>query len=86
MTLSKPIRLFCHPLSGHSHRVELLLSLLKLPYELSHVDLLKGEHKQPASGSETDRIWRQMGRDVALMSTSDVATTLPATAATPDRV
>jgi glutathione S-transferase len=41
-----PIRLYRHPLSGHSHRVELLLSLLGLPYELVHVDLLAGEQKR----------------------------------------
>ena len=41
-----PIRLLRHPLSGHCHRVELLLSLLDLPYELVHVDVLSGAHKQ----------------------------------------
>lgn len=35
-------------LSGHSHRVELFLSLLKLPYELVDVDLAANAHKQPA--------------------------------------
>ena len=47
MKPSQPIRLLRHPLSGHSHRVELLLSLLGLPYELVHVDLMTGEHKKP---------------------------------------
>lgn len=47
MKPSQPIRLFRHPISGHSHRVELYLSLLGLPYELMHVDLMKGAHKQP---------------------------------------
>ncbi len=47
MKPNQPIRLYRHPISGHSHRVELGLSLLGLPYELSHVDLLKGAHKQP---------------------------------------
>lgn len=42
------IRLYRHALSGHSHRAELLLSLLGLDYELVDVDLLNGEHKQPA--------------------------------------
>ena len=42
------IKLYRHPLSGHAHRVELLLSLLGLETELIDVDLLKGEHKQPA--------------------------------------
>lgn len=43
----KAIRLHRHPLSGHSHRVELLLSLLGLPYELVGVDLMAGAHKRP---------------------------------------
>jgi glutathione S-transferase len=47
MKPAKPIRLLRHPLSGHCHRVELLLSLLGLPTELVHVDLLAGAHKQP---------------------------------------
>jgi glutathione S-transferase len=42
----QPIRLYRHPISGHAHRVELYLSLLGLPYELEHVDLLQGAHKQ----------------------------------------
>lgn len=37
-----------HPLSGHAHRVELMISLLGLPVTLLEVDLLKGAHKQPA--------------------------------------
>lgn len=41
------IKLYRHPLSGHAHRVELLLSLLNLPSEMILVDLAKGEHKQP---------------------------------------
>ncbi len=47
MKPSQPIRLLRHPISGHSHRVELGLSLLGLPYELVHVDLMQGAHKQP---------------------------------------
>ena len=43
----KTIRLHRHALSGHSHRVELLLSLLGLPYELVSVDLMSGAHKGP---------------------------------------
>jgi glutathione S-transferase len=34
-------------LSGHSHRVELFLSLLRLPYEIVEVNLAAGEHKKP---------------------------------------
>lgn len=45
--MSKPIKLFRHPLSGHAHRVELFLSLLNLPTELVFVDLAKGAHKAP---------------------------------------
>ena len=45
---SSPIKLYRHALSGHAHRVELFLSLLTLPHTLVDVDLLKGEHKQPA--------------------------------------
>lgn len=42
------IKLYNFPRSGHAHRVELMLSLLQLPTELIFVDLVKGEHKQPA--------------------------------------
>ncbi len=42
-----PLKLYRFPLSGHSHRAELLLSLLGLPVELIDVDLPKGAHKQP---------------------------------------
>ncbi|RKP50524.1 glutathione S-transferase family protein [Trinickia fusca] len=42
-----PIVLYRHPLSGHSHRVELFLSLLGLPATLVDIDLRTGEHKQP---------------------------------------
>jgi glutathione S-transferase len=44
---AKPIRLYRHPISGHSHRVELMLSLLALPFERIDVDLVKGAHKTP---------------------------------------
>lgn len=43
-----PIRLHRLLLSGHCHRVELMLSLLGLPYETVDVDLLKGEQHTPA--------------------------------------
>jgi glutathione S-transferase len=46
--MTSSIQLYRHPISGHCHRVELLLSLLGLPYEKIDVDLLKGEHKAPA--------------------------------------
>lgn len=41
------IKLYRHTLSGHSHRVELMLALLGLPTERIFVDLAKGAHKQP---------------------------------------
>lgn len=43
-----PIKLYRLALSGHCHRVELLLSLLGLPYELVDVDIAGGEHKSAA--------------------------------------
>ena len=42
---NKPIKLYRHPLSGHCHRVELMLSLLNLPYETIDIDLINAEHK-----------------------------------------
>ena len=42
------ITLYRHPLSGHSHRAELLLSLLGLDAQLVDVDLMAGAHKQEA--------------------------------------
>ena len=42
------IKLYRHPLSGHTHRIELMLSLLKLEFELIDIDLAAGEHKQEA--------------------------------------
>jgi glutathione S-transferase len=41
------IKLYRHPLSGHSHRAQLALSLLRVPHELVEVDLMKGAHKAP---------------------------------------
>lgn len=43
-----PIKLYRHPLSGHSHRVELFIRLLDLPVALVDVDLGHGEQKKPA--------------------------------------
>jgi glutathione S-transferase len=47
MTPSRPIRLYTHPLSGHAHRVALMLALLGLPFERIEVDLMKGAHRSP---------------------------------------
>ena len=42
------LRLYRHPLSGHSHRVELLLAFLGRNAETVDVDLANGEHKSPS--------------------------------------
>lgn len=44
---SKPIRLYRVAISGHSHRVELFMSLLGLPFEMVNIDLMGGAHKKP---------------------------------------
>ncbi|WDZ96005.1 glutathione S-transferase [Herbaspirillum sp. WKF16] len=47
MTTQQAIRLYSFPLSGHVHRVKLLLSMLALPHEVIDVNIPGGEHKQP---------------------------------------
>ncbi|MES2911807.1 MAG: glutathione S-transferase [Pseudomonadota bacterium] len=44
---AKPIRLHRLAISGHSHRVELFMSLLGVPFELVNVDIMAGAHKKP---------------------------------------
>lgn len=46
--MTAPIKLYRSAISGHCHRVELMLSLLGLQYELIDIDLAKREHKTPA--------------------------------------
>ena len=41
------LKLYRHPLSGHAHRAELLLSILGLDAEIIDVDLMSGEQKTP---------------------------------------
>jgi glutathione S-transferase len=41
------MKLYHHPLSGHSHRAHLFLSLAGVPHDLVEVDLAAGAHKQP---------------------------------------
>jgi glutathione S-transferase len=41
------MKLYSHPLSGHSHRVRLFLSLIDADYELIDVDLATGAQKAP---------------------------------------
>ncbi|MEO5661227.1 MAG: glutathione S-transferase [Polaromonas sp.] len=45
---AQAIKLYRSAISGHSHRVELFLSLLGLPFELIDTDLAAGAHKTPA--------------------------------------
>lgn len=44
---SSPIQLYRNPLSGHCHRVELMLAFLGLPYETIDLDMENGAHKAP---------------------------------------
>ncbi len=44
-TGNAPIKLYRNPLSGHCHRVELMLALLDLPYETIDLDMANGAHK-----------------------------------------
>ncbi|MFM0055300.1 glutathione S-transferase [Paraburkholderia phytofirmans] len=41
------MKLYYHPLSGHSHRARLFLSLLGIDHELIEVDLMTAQHKSP---------------------------------------
>ena len=41
-----PIRLYRSAISGHAHRVELMLSLLGLPFERIDLDLRRGDQKR----------------------------------------
>ncbi|MDV4143704.1 MULTISPECIES: glutathione S-transferase family protein [Shimia] len=45
---AEPIRLYRNPKSGHCHRVELMMSLLGVPYETYDLDMANGAHKSPA--------------------------------------
>ncbi len=42
---AKPVVLYRHALSGHSHKAELMLSLLGVPHRVVDVDLANGAHK-----------------------------------------
>lgn len=48
MSSSKPIKLYGFAKSGHSHRAELMLRLLDLPFERHDIDLLGGEQRGEA--------------------------------------
>ena len=45
---ARPVIVHGFPLSGHTHRVELLLQMLEVPFERVAVDLRSGAHKQAA--------------------------------------
>ncbi|MGH8129013.1 MAG: glutathione S-transferase family protein [Gammaproteobacteria bacterium] len=47
MKPAHPIRLYGAKLSGHTHRVLLLLNLLELPFETIEINLSAGENKRP---------------------------------------
>lgn len=44
---AQPIKLYRTPLSGHCHRVELMMAFLDLPYETIDLDMAGGAHKEP---------------------------------------
>ncbi len=44
-TPQAPIQVYSNPLSGHSHRVRLLLALLDLPFEVINVNVRGGENR-----------------------------------------
>lgn len=46
-TEDAPVILYRNPKSGHCHRVELMLSLLDVPYETVDLDVANGAHKAP---------------------------------------
>ncbi len=48
MAPSTPLQLYRMSISGHAHRVELMLSMLGLPHALIEVNVIAGEHRQPA--------------------------------------
>lgn len=50
---AKPIILYRTPKSGHCHRVELMLSLLEIPYKCVDLDMANGEHKKSAYSSKS---------------------------------
>lgn len=47
MSASAPVKLYRSVISGHSHRAELFLSLLGVPYTTIDVDLRAGQQRNP---------------------------------------
>ncbi|MEY8239890.1 MAG: glutathione S-transferase [Cycloclasticus sp.] len=60
------IKLYRHPLSGHSHKVEVYLSLLGINAEIIDVDLAAGAHKQ------TDFLAKNAFAQVPVLEDGDV--------------
>ncbi len=46
--MTSPIKLYRNPKSGHCHRVQLMMSLLGVPYETVDLDMANGAHKAPS--------------------------------------
>ncbi|MCV3271838.1 glutathione S-transferase family protein [Roseobacter sinensis] len=46
--MTTAVKLYRNPKSGHCHRVELMMSLLDVPYETIDLDMANGAHKAPA--------------------------------------
>lgn len=44
---AQPIKLYRVAKSGHSHRAELMMALLDIPYETVDIDMANGAHKAP---------------------------------------
>ncbi len=42
-----PIKLYRSPMSGHCHRVELMMAFLDIPYTTVDLDMMNGAHKAP---------------------------------------
>jgi glutathione S-transferase len=51
MRPAQPISLYGFRLSGHSHRAELMLRLLDLPYRFEEVDIFNGAQRSDAFGA-----------------------------------
>src|SRR5579859_5571231 len=51
MQPAQPIRLYGFKLSGHSHRAELMLRFLDLPYRFEEVDIFNGAQRSDAFGA-----------------------------------
>ena len=69
MTPNRPITLYGYKLSGHSHRAELMLRLLGLPFAFEEVDIFAGAQNQDA--------FRKLNRFGAVPVIDDDGTVVP---------